>query len=206
MLPFAPTNAFGKYDFFKFKYGNLESFTFTQVDKLEPNTPYLYKLKDESVREEMTFETIEGDTCDVFETETEFDVQTLAQYNPADEKPGSARALGAFVNYFIETNTAQTSKSAYYYYSTKGYFVKVTKKLNYRPYRVLFVVTPEEESQVALAPARLSLRMLDGTTTDIDASLVEGMEAPEYYDLSGRRVLNPGSGVYIVNGKKVLIK
>ena len=206
MLPFAPTNAFGKYDFFKFKYGDLESFTFSQVDKLEPNTPYLYKLKDESVREEMTSETIEEVTYDVFETKTAFDVQPLAQYNPEDETAGSARALGAFVNHYIETNTAQTSKSAYYYYSTKGYFVKVTKKLNYRPYRVLFVVTPEEESQVALAPARLSLRMLDGTTTDIDASLVEGMEAPEYYDLSGRRVLNPGSGVYIVNGKKVLIK
>jgi hypothetical protein len=66
-------------------------------------------------------------------------------------------------------------------------------------------VTPEE-GQAAQAPARLSLRLLDGTTTDIDASLVEGMETPVYYDLSGRRVLNPGSGVYIVNGKKVFIK
>ena len=106
---------------------------------------------------------------------------------------------------YIETE--KYPNSAYYYFSTSGQnFVKVTKKLNYRPYRAVFVVTPENEDEAAQAPAVLTLRLLDGTTTNIDASLVEGMETPVYYDLSGRRVLNPGSGVYIVNGKKVFIK
>ena len=27
-----------------------------------------------------------------------------------------------------------------------------------------------------------------------------------YYDLSGRRVMNPTKGLYIVNGRKVIIK
>ena len=85
-------------------------------------------------------------------------------------------------------------------------FHRVTQKLTYRPYRAFFVVTPEE-GQAAQAPSLLNLVLLDGTTTSIDASLVEGMEAPEYYDLSGRRVINPVSGgIYIVNGKKVVIK
>ena len=196
MLPFAPDNALTKYDFFKFIGGDANSLTFSQVDKLEAQTPYLYKLK----------EGFEDDaTEDIFETGEEFTVQTLAKYDPNDEEPGKARALGAYVNYYIETENYKNS--SYYYYKTSAQaFYKVTKKLTYRPYRVIFVVTPEQQGQAAQAPARLSLRLLDGTTTDIDASLVEGMEAPEYYDLSGRRVLNPGSGVYIVNGKKVLIK
>jgi hypothetical protein len=145
------------------------------------------------------------DGLDVFKTDVEFTVKTHAKYNPNDEKPGLVRALGSYVNNYIETE--KYPNSAYYYFSTSGQnFTKVTKKLNYRPYRAVFVVTPETEGKAAQAPAVLTLRLLDGTTTNIDASLVEGMETPVYYDLSGRRVLNPGSGVYIVNGKKVFIK
>ena len=205
MLPFAPENALDKYDFFKLIGGEEKCLVFSQVAKLEPNTPYLYRLKE--TPGEMDFEEIEGKkTYDVFEA-SGFTVTTHAKYDPQDEKPGSYRALGALVNFYIDTNTNKTENSIYYYLSaTSGKFHRVTERLNYRPYRAYFVVTPENPNQVAAAPARLSLRLLDGTTTDIDASLVEGMEAPEYYDLSGRRVLNPGSGVYIVNGKKVLIK
>ena len=200
MLPFAPTNAMGKYDFFRLIGGEERCLVFSQVDELEPNTPYLYRLKE--TPGEMTTE--EG--LDVFEA-SGFTVTTHAKYDPQDEKSGSYRALGALVNFYIDTNTNKTENSIYYYLSAStGKFHRVTERLNYRPYRAYFVVTPENPGQVAAAPARLSLRLLDGTTTDIDASLVEGMEAPEYYDLSGRRVLNPGSGVYIVNGKKVFIK
>ena len=211
MLPFAISDdALNKYDFFKFIGGDATSLSFSQVTTLEAQTPYLYKLKEtpgvmktETVVEEDGKEKV----LDVFESTDGFTVQTLAKYDPADEKPGSSRALGAFVNHYIETNLDATKKSAYYYYSiSKEKFLKVTKKLTYRPYRVLFVVTPETQEQVASAPARLSLRLVDGSTTEIDASQVEGMEETIYYDLQGRRVLNPTNGVYIVNGKKVVIE
>jgi len=44
--------------------------------------------------------------------------------------------------------------------------------------------------------------------TDIDRVTVDGigMDDAVIYDLSGRRVDNPSRGIYIVNGKKVLIK
>ena len=206
-LPFAANSedAMKKYDFFKFKSGDQTSFTFSRVKALEANVPYLYKLKDKSVREEMKSETIEGKQYDVFESTGSFTVETQAKYDPTTEVAGTSRALGTYVNFYIETKN-YAAKSAYYYFSTgQQKFLKVTEQLNYRPYRAIFVVNPEAGG-ASLAPARLSLRLLDDTTTDIDASLVEGMEAPEYYDLSGRRVLNPGSGVYIVNGKKVMIK
>ncbi len=43
-----------------------------------------------------------------------------------------------------------------------------------------------------------------------DPNAVEGIEAAGandnvYYDLAGRRVKNPGKGIYIVNGKKVIL-
>ncbi|MEE0803915.1 MAG: alpha-N-acetylglucosaminidase C-terminal domain-containing protein, partial [Prevotellamassilia sp.] len=203
-LPFVPENALGKYDFFEFKYGEVNSFVFSQVasvNDLKANTPYLYKLKDEDKRGDMESEN----GLDVFETSKRFTVDTHAKYNPAEEEAGTSRALGTYVNFYIETKNYK-DKSAYYYFSTgQQKFLKVTEQLNYRPYRAIFVVNPKD-GNTSQAPARISLRLLDGTTTDIDASLVEGMETPVYYDISGRRVLNPGSGVYIVNGKKVFIK
>lgn len=41
--------------------------------------------------------------------------------------------------------------------------------------------------------------------TAID-NVIPDVEQAVYYDLSGRKVENPTSGIYIVNGKKVLIK
>ena len=47
----------------------------------------------------------------------------------------------------------------------------------------------------------------DGETTGIeDAVKSEELKVKSYYDLSGRRVAQPTKGLYIVNGKKVIIK
>ena len=50
----------------------------------------------------------------------------------------------------------------------------------------------------------LSLRF-EGTT-DIESSTLNPQPSTEVYDLMGRRVPNPTKGVYIVNGKKIVIK
>ena len=51
----------------------------------------------------------------------------------------------------------------------------------------------------------IGIRFDEGETTDI-GNLGSCDEAlPVYYDLNGRAVLNPESGIYILNGKKVLI-
>ena len=199
-LPFVPKNAMKKYDFFELVGASATSLSFSQVTELKVKTAYLYKLKDNP--EAINME----DGLDVFETDEEFTVVEHDKYNPNDEKPGEFRALGAYVNNYIET--AKYPNSNYYTFSVSNQeFNRITKKLNYRPYRALFVITPEEPSLAAQAPAKLSLRLVDGSTTEIDASQVEDFVAePEYYDLMGRRVMNPTNGVYIVNGKKVVIK
>jgi hypothetical protein len=51
----------------------------------------------------------------------------------------------------------------------------------------------------------LSFRFKFGTTTDIE-SLVTLQNAKTIYDLSGRRVENMDKGIYIVNGKKIVVK
>ena len=45
-----------------------------------------------------------------------------------------------------------------------------------------------------------------GSTTGIGGLNTDNSKALEIYDLSGRRVTKPGKGLYIVNGKKVIIK
>lgn len=52
----------------------------------------------------------------------------------------------------------------------------------------------------------LTLTFEDGETTDIIKVVPQEKVTQNYYDLQGRRVANPTSGLYIVNGKKVIIK
>lgn len=43
------------------------------------------------------------------------------------------------------------------------------------------------------------------TATAVNTVVSDGTDTPQaVYDLSGRRVLRPGKGIYIVNGRKVV--
>ena len=55
------------------------------------------------------------------------------------------------------------------------------------------------------APAQLAI-VFEGGTTGINATLSDKLNDNVIYDLSGRRVANPTSGLYIINGKKVILK
>ena len=60
----------------------------------------------------------------------------------------------------------------------------------------------------SLAPDALAPMMLvfDNETTGINEVKGEGLKVNGYYDLQGRKVAQPTKGLYIVNGKKVVIK
>ena len=62
-----------------------------------------------------------------------------------------------------------------------------------------YLAVPAEQAQNA---ASLSFRF-DGTT---GIENVEGQSEGAIYDLMGRRVENPTRGIYVINGKKVLVK
>ena len=59
---------------------------------------------------------------------------------------------------------------------------------------------------VAAAPALMFVFADDMQTTGINAVKGEGFTVNGYYDLQGRKVANPTKGMYIVNGKKVIVK
>jgi hypothetical protein len=47
----------------------------------------------------------------------------------------------------------------------------------------------------------------DGTVDGIsDATLMDGSKKDEWYDMQGRRVVNPTTGIYVSNGKKFIVK
>ena len=47
---------------------------------------------------------------------------------------------------------------------------------------------------------------IGGGSDGINMVQVEGLKVQDYYDLSGRRVVKPTKGLYIVNGKKIMVK
>ena len=208
MLPFVPENALDKYDFFELQTVKDDAasdtcLTFRQVTELKAKTPYIYRLKEGVEPGDDKVMTMENG-LDVFETTDTFTVDLLDKF--AHDGETELVPLGAYVNGTIKTSDYPSSYY-YLYQSSTNKFHRVTKTLTYRPYRAFFVWNPKQ-GQAVQAPARLSLRILerDGNTTEIDPSQIEGWEEDVYYDLQGRRVLNPTQGIYIVNGKKVIVK
>ena len=83
-------------------------------------------------------------------------------------------------------------------------FYKVKSNVTNIPGNKAFLVLTNAEAQAK----GFVLEFEDGGTTGIETieSSKNSTEDGVYYDLQGRRVENPTRGVYIVNGKKVVIK
>ena len=75
----------------------------------------------------------------------------------------------------------------------------------YRKDEAFYVSNNKAYLNVPAATAQsISLRF-EGST-EIETSTLNPQPSTEVYDLMGRRVLNPTKGMYIVNGRKVVIK
>ena len=84
-----------------------------------------------------------------------------------------------------------------------GIFRKATTTISNFPVHKAYMELPSG------APAKLSLSFGDDDeTTDIESVTTdeEAKDNDVYYNLNGQRVSNPQKGVYIHNGKKVIIK
>ena len=83
-------------------------------------------------------------------------------------------------------------------------FYKVNSTVTTIPGNKAFLVLTNAEAQAK----SFVLEFEDGSTTGIETieTSKNSTEDGVYYDLQGRRVENPTRGVYIVNGKKVVIK
>lgn len=110
---------------------------------------------------------------------------------------GDARFIG---RYSQKSILSTTTIQCYCFNATDGKFVHVVDQpMTVDPFRAYI-----EVSGMSLG------RSLEINTGDDDVTAIKnikvGTEENVYYDLQGRRVLYPKKGIYIVNGKKVILK
>ena len=104
---------------------------------------------------------------------------------------------------FVGTySTTTVPEGSYYFKSNKLYQRGAGGTTNMKPFRAYLTYTGD-------TPAPSLNFTIDGNTTGIAHINADGqmsLEEGAVYNLSGQRVTNPTKGLYIVNGKKVIIK
>lgn len=182
VLPFAMTNeqlksAFGEHvAIAELTSGSNTELTFSSVTETAANKPYAIK-----VASNFTSATINGVTI-VNDTPT----QSVTNWN--------------FVGKYSSTTVPTGS---YYFKSNKLYQKGASGTTTIKPFRAYLTYTGSTQSAPALN------FVIDGETTGIAHISADGQMALEegaFYNLNGQRVANPTKGLYIVNGKKVVIK
>ena len=181
MLPFTPdAESIENYAFYALTSAENNMLTFDEVEAPQANTPYLFSLREGKSETQITG----GETA-------------ISSVITNPEEVNGWQMIGSFTNQTIATS--EDANNYYYAYtSADNQLHKVTKTLNVKPYRAYFVTDTAN-------PAQLAVRTRNGETTLIDAAEVEDFSTGTYYDLSGRRIANPTKGLYIVNGKKVIL-
>ena len=198
MLPFVPdAESLSRYSFYRLCGGDVDGLTFTEVTEVQANLPYLYTLREGQESGSITG----GET-----TIVGLKIDTISEGCPN----GVWHSVGCYRTDSVITNCVGDECTYYCIDATDNQFYLVNRKIKTRPFRVYFV-NSQGKCSSASAP-QLSLRLRDGSTTGvnnsqltIDNSQLIIRNSEFIYDLLGRRVLNPTGGIYIVNGRKVVI-
>ncbi|MBO5698669.1 MAG: leucine-rich repeat protein [Bacteroidaceae bacterium] len=96
-----------------------------------------------------------------------------------------------------------------YAITSSGSWAPIAAGSYLNPFRFYLKMTNRNGTPVKADKALQSIRIyLQGEeeTTGIEGTTINGQESTEIYDLQGRRVVNPAKGMYIIDGKKVMIK
>ena len=160
--------------------GKTKIVSMESVTETKANTPYMFKPKAADTKVAAKMVTVKA---------------TLA----AAPVAGNMK----FVGTYEKKNIVSDDGTQYYCFMADGVeagkFVHVTTNaVTMNPYRAYMVVEGGASSR------ELDL-VIDGVSTGIKNMKV-GTDDNVYYDLQGRRVLYPTKGLYIVNGRKVIIK
>jgi hypothetical protein len=147
------------------------------VDKTKANWPYMFKPAD-----------IKSINLDMVKVEA------------ATEAPEYIINGMTFKGCFEKT-TIESNGSANYYCFVDDQFVRVLdNSVTVKTFRAYMTADASDAS----FSNTLDIDWGDGTTSIKNMKV--GIEDNIYYDLQGRRVLYPQKGIYIVNGKKVILK
>lgn len=139
---------------------------------------------------------------------TTYTLTNTAEVNGKAEK---IKVENRLMGYVVDTNVPMGTDAYYYALNVKngmvGFFVPQTVSedgLTFTAKANKAYLKLEGADKVQM----LSIRQgTDGDETAVENSLVlPKTEEMVYYDLTGRRVYNPGRGIYIVNGKKMILR
>ncbi|MBP3286074.1 MAG: hypothetical protein J6M15_03950 [Prevotella sp.] len=166
--------------FYELKGYDGKTVVMESVKETKANTPYMFKPK-------------------------AADTKVAAKMVKVEATPAAAPVVGnmKFVGTYEQKDIVSNTSTQYYCFMADGVeagkFVHVTTNaVTMNPYRAYMVVEGG-------ADARELDLVIDGVSTGIKNMKV-GTDDNVYYDLQGRRVLYPTKGLYIVNGRKVIIK
>lgn len=153
---------------------------FTSVNAIEANHPYVIKVS--TAISEFTVDGVDIAPAD------------------AEVVVGKGKTKGTFYGNYV-AGTAVPEENLFisgnkFYYSTGSTTIKA--------FRGYFELKDVLDSYYDEAPSRVVFDF--GDVTGIQKISAQGQNDGIYYDLSGRRVEKPSKGVFIVNGKKVIIK
>ena len=121
----------------------------------------------------------------------------LSMPNESEEVPAGNMLTGTLASTYVTTVSGDYTNFGL----SNGAFVKINDGVVPANKAYLPILT----SNVP-AGARLSIVFDDDMTTSISEMRKEGVEMNNVYNLNGQRVAQPTRGLYIVNGKKVIIK
>ena len=163
--------------------GNTINVNFITVNAIEANHPYIIKVK----------ETINDFSVN--------DVVVMSHGQPVKNLGTEDNPIAMVGNYI---NGTILERGTLFLYGGKFYYsVGKTKMQGFRAFFNFDDMLTDFN-----ANARI-IMMIDGVNTAIDKTVQEGItiseESNDTYNLGGQRVAKPGKGVYIVNGKKVII-
>ncbi len=206
ILPFEAVvpNGMKVYEFKKFSNKVMQ---FEEVNTIAANTPYVWR----STKNVSSISSLEKTTLNHNDATTEYAGTTVDDWTLygvlnsktiSAEKPGVTSDLWIYVGSTGQFKNYDAVKVAPYRAYLKGW-----------AYNEVF--SDAANNINASFPERsLSIEFIDmdGTTSieevivDREGNISSAAEDGAYYDLSGRRVENPTTGIYIVNGKKVFVK
>lgn len=165
--------------FYELKGYDGKTVSMESVKETKANTPYMFKPK-------------------------AADTKVAAKMVTVEATPAAAPVVGnmKFVGTYEQKKIVSDGSTQYYCFMADGVeagkFVRViTNPVTMNPYRAYMVVEGAAARELDL--------VIDGVSTGIKNMKV-GTDDNVYYDLQGRRVLYPTKGLYIVNGRKVIIK
>ncbi len=127
------------------------------------------------------------------------DKVTVHEGELTDAEFTNGKLVGSYAASTVINKSEDSSLTNYVISNDRFYFIDSTPATMKSTRAYLVLNTP-------VGGAKSVVTFGDGIADGIETLTVDDLNNATIYDLSGRRVSNPARGIYIVNGKKVIVK